>query len=110
MKELFANYNQSLALKELGFDEYCMEACYYEYVYKGKKTMELRTPDEMDIKDGIKAPFKSQVFKWFREKHDLFISINHYDNGYSINDLRRFDTYEEAEDACIDKLIELIKS
>jgi hypothetical protein len=37
------------------------------------------------------------------------MSITHYENGYSINDLRRFDTYEEAENACIDKLIEIVK-
>jgi hypothetical protein len=33
----------------------------------------------------------------------------HYENGYSINDLRRFDRYEEAELACLIKLIEIVK-
>ena len=52
----------------------------------------------------------SQAFRWFREKYDLSISITHYENGYSINDLRRFDTYEEAELECIKKLIKIVNT
>jgi hypothetical protein len=103
MKNEFVTYEQALALKELGFKEDCLASYYHagkrlgigEYNNHGNYT--------------ILAPLKQQVFRWFREKYDLFISIMHYENGYSINDLRRFDTYEEAENACIDKLIEMAK-
>ena len=71
------------------------------------------------------APTKSQVFRWFREKYNYiphiykYQDLNKYDfdlygglldlyDEYSLGD-DVFDTYEEAEDACIYKLIELAK-
>ena len=65
--------------------------------------------DGLECYERWTAPTFSQAFRFFREKYDLFISIMHYENGYSINDLRRFDTHEEAELACLKKLIELVK-
>jgi hypothetical protein len=71
-----------------------------------------------------------QVFKWFREKHKLQIEIYYQDdllkNGYKITntktntELTEFEfkknylevggyEYEEAELACIKKLIETVK-
>ena len=58
----------------------------------------------------ILAPLYQQAFRWFREKYDLFISIFHYENGYALNNLRRFDTHEEAEVALLTSLIELAES
>lgn len=71
------------------------------------------------------APLYEQVFTWFREEHQLMAIIeNDFDNFYYvIQGLNRplfdtiasnddygevFKTYEEAEDACIIKLLELI--
>ena len=53
MEKYFCNYNQSLALKELGFDEPC-----------------LKTMLDFDItyESNIKMPLKSQVFEWFRKQ------------------------------------------
>lgn len=70
------------------------------------------------------APTKSQVFRWFREKHNLpsYINIywqhdwNDYSYQWSIienheewTSMAHYRSYEEAENACIDKLIELDK-
>jgi hypothetical protein len=60
------------------------------------------------------APLKSQVFKFFREKYDAHIHPrrimpNVYIAEYGLWASKSFDTYEEAENACIDKLIELAK-
>ena len=108
MKNEFIPYEQALALKELGFDEACI--CYYdiEDSYRLKPTPmkeEINAFHFNSIPTMIAAPLFQQVFRWFREKYDLYISITHYENGYSINDLRRFDTYEEAEFECLKKLI-----
>jgi hypothetical protein len=105
MEKEFIPYEQALALKELGFDEPCLG--YYVNV-------EVPNPFLVIIKiSGTQggyftfAPLYQQAFRWFRVKYGLFIGIVHYENGYSINDLRRFDTYEEAELASIKKLIEI---
>jgi hypothetical protein len=110
----FVFHEEALALKELGFDEPC-----FGY-YDSKSTLTIST-NKTVVKDWVwidnslvpinmtLAPTFSQAFRFFREKYDLFISIMHYENGYSINDLRRFDTHEEAELACLKKLIEIVK-
>ena len=72
------------------------------------------------------VPLKQQVFRWFREKklHNTFPSIIQTRNWVSLyrilewhpgNDSTSistsdyYDTYEEAENACIDKLISICK-
>jgi hypothetical protein len=80
----------------------------------------------------VSAPLKSQVFKWFRDEYNIQgyiypLTVQGYKNGriftnyiYTIKDLyndiiesnpvnEEFENYEEAESACIDKLIEIIK-
>ena len=122
MEKYFVTYNQSLALKELGFNEPCLA------FWDGKNTDAFYFNNIRDASgdyvpfqkhDRLKwfgAPLKSQVFEWFREKHGLGHMINgmgyetfivniggiqHVFNSFN------FKTYQEAESACIDKLIEL---
>jgi hypothetical protein len=123
MEKEFIPYKEALALKELGFDEPCF-AYYQKSSVIGNNTIlpinfRDKTSNFNDYeysKLGVpfySAPTFSQSFRWFREKHDLFISIDHHENRYSINDLkslRRFNNYEEAELACLNKLIEIIKT
>jgi hypothetical protein len=109
MKKEFVPHKQSLELKELEFNE----PCFGVYI-DNKLTIEddwlYATNNNTFIEsNNFSAPTFSQAFRFFREKYGLFIGIVHYGNGYSINDLRRFDTYEEAELACINKLIEIVK-
>jgi hypothetical protein len=120
MNKEFIPYEQALELKELGFDEKCYG--YYDsigelntvedYARLGANILEMLSKEFNSVsymKEMCSAPLYQQAFRWFRDKYDLFISIMHYENGYSINDLRRFDTYEEAELACLKKLIEIVK-
>ncbi len=121
MKEEFVNYNQALALKELGFDEPCFG--YYTedkvwlpapYSYEGTEY------PWNSVWSYTTAPLKQQVFRWFREKHKVQSLIQEYmlntymytiDDGiHSDTSVVGFDTYEEAESACIDKLIETVKN
>jgi hypothetical protein len=95
----FIKYEQALALWEIGYNEPSLRTYFQLYG---------------NFKYGDSwAPLKQQVFRWFRENYDLyyiiaksklwFVCINGVNIGQS------FDTYEEAENACIDKLIEIAK-
>jgi hypothetical protein len=123
MEKYFVNYKQALALKELGFDETCLMYIDDEEDLINDDTAEwIGTP---------KAPLKSQVFKWFRDEHNIVHTVYSNASGYiwelhynkerggtHICDSEEsgdcelsgmFTTYEGAESACIDKLIEIIK-
>lgn len=108
MKHLFVPYEQSLALKELGFDEPCFGFYCDEDEYER-------------LGDFASAPLFSQAFKWFREKHKLFGSIGQSGDEDDKYSFRIYQTYyphttvgrggeydyEGAELACLKKLIEL---
>lgn len=117
MEKYFANYNQSLALKELGFDEPCFGI--YFPSDKSWKDIKFKNSQQDNI---VASPLKSQVFEWFRKEHQLFGVVlcdlcwnisggvaNDYGDAYDW-DSERYETYEEAESACIDKLIEIVKN
>ncbi len=129
MTNEFCTYEQALALKELKFDE----PCFGYYFGKDKEVYlldgQMSAPFEpsLDSKVMFRAPLKQQAFRWFREKYEVFIYINLYRtamNGTPLEfeyyyrfpkklkseTIRKFNTYEEAESACIDKLIEIVKN
>jgi predicted GNAT superfamily acetyltransferase len=111
MNREFIPYEQALELKQLGFDELCI-AYYNQWIDISNEVKQMfRIGEVKGVFENITpAPLYQQAFRWFREKYDLFISITHYENGYSINDLRRFDIYEEAQLACLKKLIEIVNT
>ena len=119
MKNEFVPYDIALAMKELGFDERCLG---YYYNYKGDWRLEYEDASDYGEYDEIvNAPLYQQAFRWFREKYDL--------KGYPVYrsllddseqwwdwliigeeiTYKKYNTYEEAQDACLRKLIEIIK-
>ena len=133
MPDYFCNYEQALALKELGFDEPCF-AYYQKSAVIGNDTiLPIQIMDKASnfndaeySKMGVpfcSAPLKQQVFKWFRDKGFDFAIMEKYKDkgkfygGYINKPDERFGnsfgsnfkTYEEAESACIDNLIEILK-
>lgn len=119
MNKEFVPYEQALALKELGFDEPCFG--YYGRNKKITMPKECINKAPKAFKTFCLTPTYSAAFRWFREKHDLEHEIL-YDLGndltnkvylYSIyvtdNRSEEYKTYEEAESACLDKLIEIVK-
>lgn len=104
MEKEFIPYEQALSLKELGFNEPC-----FGYRDGGGYLMIKSTPHCT-----ISAPTFSQAFRWFREKHNLHHEIEY--NGYeylgyvSGMTANIFKTHEEAELACLQKLIEIAKA
>ena len=110
MENEFVSYEQAVALKELGFDEECLATYVGEVL---DLTLQTLNDDYFTV-----APLKQQVFRWFREKYEIHGFIIHYsrvmfrwciDSGDDFAESIKLDTYEEAENACIDKLIELAK-
>lgn len=113
------SFDHALELCKIGFNEdaFCM------YEIENRQLCLCHLDEDglyMPDKD-LHAPTKSQVFRWFREKYRLYSTIifrvNMEDNNEYWDWLikgeevvyRHFKTYEEAEDACIYKLIELVK-
>lgn len=129
MENEFAHYELAVKLKKLGFNEPCIMQrsvdddlifCVNLFGHPAYKTNIESQADSS--REYIAVPTYSQSFKWFREKHDLnaFItteSDNHAFVGYNANidsdnlicKIGIFDTYIDAEDACIEKLIELVE-
>ena len=117
MKNEFIPYEQALALKGLGFDEPCFawynqrQALLSSIVYGYEEDNFLYTQDDMD-EDQYIAPLYQQAFRYFREKHGLrhFIEFDdgHYNPVVQSSLVYYCDTYEEAELACLNKLIILI--
>ncbi len=117
MEKEVVPYEIALELKELGFDEPCFG--YYE---NGEFVFWHDSKQEKELLLNCSAPTFSQAFKWFREKYKIFSCImTEYSYGgnisaYHINGLHQsniskgdFYTYEEAELACLVKLIEIVK-
>ena len=115
MDKEFVTHEQALALKELGFDRTCLAS------YADKIFYLVTHRNNLSNKTFVAAPLKQQVFRWFREKYNLSVYITDrlhcvYDRELwkcVVDDVyygsMTFDTYEEAENACIDKLIEVAK-
>jgi hypothetical protein len=121
MEKEFATYEQALALKELGFDDDVL--AWYDAENKLLNTGSLWQLFKNDD-DFVLAPLKQQVFRWFREKHEWYANLSSWIHEEEIGIYHEFEiygtpnsahgsipfkTYEEAENACIDKLIEIAK-
>jgi hypothetical protein len=123
MEKEFIPYEQSLALKELGFDEPCFMQWTYapELIFcignwgntKFKTNKESYSDSAGDC---ISAPLYQQAFRWFREKYGYLPNIHDFNGNFkatlsgNCNWLGSWTkTYEEAELACLIKLIEIVK-
>jgi len=136
MTKEFIPYEQSLELKNLGFDEPCFG--WYSNM-EGNVLRQGYCETYLGIENCAKSPLYQQAFRWFREKFNLRSSVMDFiddvtgiewdysiaiigtdldDKGdyvplidYSIDDPnRKYGTYEEAELECIKKLIEISKN
>ena len=120
MNKEFVSYEQAVALKELGFNEPCMAIYYSKDKSFSWHHHKDHTNDEPALDSGefnISAPTYSAAFRWFREKHGLvglvttFNSKNNFRYAVYAEYIGTEDykTYEEAEQACLDKLIEIVR-
>jgi len=127
MKEHFVTYEQALALNDLGFKEPCIATIDQTEYFHIKGTKQF--PRGAMMYYTIDLPLKSQVFEWGRKEYDLYHMVHQFEHHKDTprnslgevsgklvmlnDDISYFSyhsTYEEAESACIDKLIEIIKN
>ncbi|MCW8311457.1 hypothetical protein K7A41_09500 [Sphingobacterium sp. InxBP1] len=118
MENQFVPYELAVKLKEMGFNESC-----FAYWRKPDNIQligveYLLANQIMSRPSYIKAPLWQQAFDWFRKKgYDSHIAktvalliscAGHKPYYYSVCESgKEFDTYEEARQACLEKLIEL---
>jgi hypothetical protein len=139
MKKEFVPYEIALELKQLGFDEPCfgyyvdgelrginlgmeelggVEPYYQRFGFHTLSNHDIDNPNKIVVT----APTYSQAFRWFRDVSNLKSCImfrtsmednkEYYDwliKGQEVV-YRHFNTYEEAELACLQKLIEIVKT
>jgi hypothetical protein len=134
MEKEFVPYELAVKLKELGFDEPCFRL--YKNIKEYKERIaggDLITNTNLlkfENSNYCASPTFSQAFRWFREEHYLISSIYQLSVNvktglssfeYMIDKLNNlglsqfiedfpYNTYEEAELACLEKLIEIVES
>lgn len=122
LEKEFVPYEEALELKELGFNQY---SCLGNYADDEKHTLFTNgnQPGE------INAPTFSQAFKFFRENYKLHTYIDFYHSDSYFYKIKSQDgryvgntgyivlhgiplftkTHEEAELACLKRLIQIVK-
>ena len=134
MKNEFIPYQQALELKELGFNEPCFGKFYHNHLEIGGSW--LNSEFNKDKNDGnifTSAQLYQQVFRWFRDEYgfrgfigfrpnvkqfdfhiyDMYLSGKEYTKQITMGEFNKdpkVGTYEEAELACLIKLIEITKN
>ena len=118
MEHEFVPHEQALALKELRFDEPCIAH------FRGldcEPTTQMgfgfKTEKNSEFGDGdywIARPTFATAFKWFREKFGVYMYPTKFDETkWWINwgswTSTIYSSFEEAELACLKKLIEIVK-
>jgi hypothetical protein len=119
MNKEFLPYELTLELVQLGFNEPCI-ATIDQTGFLHIKGTEYPTRGAM-FYDELDTPLHQQAFRWFRDNHKhngivegcknhgfewcIYPDIEHY-----IKPPNNFNTYEEAELACLKRLIEIVKT
>lgn len=127
IKEQFIPYELALKLKELGFDEECFgfysnNKIYYEDNITSNKILTITNKIRKETL--IAAPLWQQAFDFIREfcNWSFCIKRSHKQKDYEyffeiFNPLlqtevksKKFNTYQEARLACLEKLIEIVEN
>ena len=128
LEKEFVPYQLSLDMKKLGFDEPCLAYYFhseFSYWIMNSSSEYKHCANEYFNNNEVSAPLYQQAFRWFREKHNLegevhcirFNSkrLKGYQYAITSRNYQKFEqlgdyhTYEEAELACLVKLIDIVK-
>ncbi len=113
MEKEFVPYELALELKQLG-----MDLGWYNYL----NFYDSSTKEFCFVMKDVPAPLYQQAFRWFREKNELFCYVELVGDrlfdyviiGDFVEEIDYedgpFNTHEEAELACLNKLIEIVKT
>ena len=121
----FVPYDIALAMKELGFDDkslamYTDDSGSIRLLFDG--SISGSNINVWKSKKMTSAPLYQQAFRWFREKYKLYATVyptstNQFgttlckgvNEKFYGDELPLFKTFAEAQDACLRKLIEIVK-
>jgi hypothetical protein len=124
MEKEFIPFELAVKLKALGFDEPCQLGWYLPHseiaIKAGVEPNYWQLIPTHPLLNQIAAPLYQQAFSWFREKHGMVFNLvgsgPYYPSiafilidGNSDIELGEYDNYEEAELACLKKLIEIVE-
>jgi hypothetical protein len=138
MKNEFIPYESALELKELEFDEPCLRVgnpnghTMWKWIEVDEDDQTVSVNDVLmtEFAEGyVQIPTYHQAFRWFREKYNLHheilldqttqpkycFEIHKYEDFGNYEKMENKDwflyrAYEEAELACLKKLIEIVKN
>lgn len=131
MTHLFIPYLESSELKKLNFNEPCLalfdetvkDNIKFEIISSQLVNSNYNTPKYFYKPSNypvVLTPTWSQIFDWFREKHGLLSRIVYINSVYRFQYqylssaistyMTKYSTYEEAQLACLQKLIEICKN
>lgn len=122
MSKEFIPYELALAMKELGFDGDCLG---YYNIDPQLKNPAFNMVKPFEHEWCLPAPLYQQAFGWFREEYELYGSVGYNDDlksewggsvkgyyetwgKYDLGFTGWFKTYQEAQDACLRKLIKIL--
>ena len=124
MEKEFVPYELALRLKALGFDEPCLDY-FANSNPQNSWTISYNSDDLHRPFESVARPTFSQAFRWFIENYGLWFRPDYYDdlkeynfqgnihklgNFSSLADIGNYSTCEEAELACLEKIIEIVES
>jgi hypothetical protein len=137
MEKEFISYELALRMKQLGFNENCYRVgnpngaiCWRFMDVAGVEGVGIDDIllEKFDKLWWVEIPTFSQAFRWFREKYEIEattscfyskrLDIPYEERQYHCHIIRdgvtskgpKYKTYEEAELACLEKLIEIVES
>lgn len=114
MEKEFVTYDIALRMKALGLDEPC-----FGIFINGKFNL-IFSQHQLDTI--VLAPTWQSAFAWFREKYGWIAEIhgslmqNHfyanllYQAKGEVNNIKMCETYEEAQQTCLEKLCEIVEN
>ena len=126
-KNEFIPYEEALAIHELGFYKH-VKPTLISFYYRNGELIFTTTPDSFLFEQDeiIPAPLYQQAFRWFREAHNIEACVSCFYNDKlgipyekreyhafiickGVTSKSKYKTYEEAELACLRKLIEIVE-
>ena len=128
MEKEFVPYELALKMKQLGYKKEGVDEDCFAFYDEEEYLFTVREQDDID-EEWLIAPTFSQAFRWFREKYGYLHHITYFDPvkaqipgeadyqglvlfpHQDVHKLAKisYDTYEEAELACLKKLIEIVE-
>lgn len=124
MEKEIIPYNEALILRELGFSENCFGFFNVNGTFIPDYYISFDATEKLGLKGTCLAPTYSQVFRWFRDVHQIdgwvvpyhsldgkkYCILSEFIFQFDLEDTHDFDNYEEAQLNLLKTLLKVIKA